>query len=372
MAPVGDPRPLPWSGGGGDRPRRLRRARRRAGARSPATMTAGGLIDAEPRVGKSSGIYCAPLPPGFPSLIQMTYRDLPRDAYGLAHELGHAVHFELAKAAHSVALGRSQPEHGGDRDPVDHGRDRGGGARHRRLARGRTRARCCAGSSRTASRSCSRRRRCAASSRTRPRLRAGGVALTAERLTELWLARIEPYFGPVASPDGWIQWPHPYGARFYNYQYSFAFLCSFCLAAAAPRADPTAFRAGYVAMLARGRLAAAGRPARACAASTSPIRGCGSAAWTRSSGSARRPGSACGGRRSGSRSWRRIWGGSYLFNEIALRELEPGAIVWARVTLGALMIWPLAIVERRHRRPAHLPAAAGGDGRSSRSPRRSR
>jgi drug/metabolite transporter (DMT)-like permease len=38
-----------------------------------------------------------------------------------------------------------------------------------------------------------------------------------------------------------------------------------------------------------------------------------------------------------------IWGGSYLFNEIALRELEPGAIVWARVTLGALVVWPLAI-----------------------------
>jgi drug/metabolite transporter (DMT)-like permease len=38
-----------------------------------------------------------------------------------------------------------------------------------------------------------------------------------------------------------------------------------------------------------------------------------------------------------------IWGGSYLFNEIALRELDPGAIVWSRVTLGALVVWPLAI-----------------------------
>jgi drug/metabolite transporter (DMT)-like permease len=52
-----------------------------------------------------------------------------------------------------------------------------------------------------------------------------------------------------------------------------------------------------------------------------------------------------------------IWGGSYLFNEIALRELEPGAIVWARVTLGALVVWPLAIASgatgdlRRHLQP---------------------
>ena len=37
-----------------------------------------------------------------------------------------------------------------------------------------------------------------------------------------------------------------------------------------------------------------------------------------------------------------IWGGSYLFNEIALRELGPGVIVWGRVTLGAMTIWPLA------------------------------
>ena len=42
-----------------------------------------------------------------------------------------------------------------------------------------------------------------------------------------------------------------------------------------------------------------------------------------------------------------IWGGSYLFNEIALRELGPGMIVWSRVTLGALTIWPLAILPAR-------------------------
>ena len=39
-----------------------------------------------------------------------------------------------------------------------------------------------------------------------------------------------------------------------------------------------------------------------------------------------------------------VWGGSYLFNEIALRELGPGMIVWSRVTLGALTVWPLAIL----------------------------
>ena len=66
-----------------------------------------------------------------------------------------------------------------------------------------------------------------------------------------------------------------------------------------------------------------------------------------------------------------IWGGSYLFNEIALRELGPGVIVWGRVTLGALTIWPLAILSgataalRPHLKPLVSPA-------SSRSRRRSR
>jgi drug/metabolite transporter (DMT)-like permease len=55
-----------------------------------------------------------------------------------------------------------------------------------------------------------------------------------------------------------------------------------------------------------------------------------------------------------------VWGGSYLFNEIALRELSPGVIVWSRVTLGALTIWPLAIASgatsaiRRHLKPLVL------------------
>ncbi len=55
-----------------------------------------------------------------------------------------------------------------------------------------------------------------------------------------------------------------------------------------------------------------------------------------------------------------MWGGSYLFNEIALRELSPGVIVWSRITLGALTIWPLAILAgatsaiRSHLRPLML------------------
>jgi oligoendopeptidase F len=248
-APVGTPRPLPWAeaveiaadvfGALGDEP-----------AAIAGTMLAGGLIDAEPRVGKSSGIYCAPLPPGLPSLIQMTYRDLPRDAYGLSHELGHAVHFELAKARLPwLATDRSLsmavievPSTTAEIAAVERAIAGSPAADRGPLLRGFLED--CFALVFEAAALCRFEQDAA-------RLRAGGVALTADRLTELWLARTEPCFGAVASAEGWIQWPHPYGARFYNYQYAFAYLCSFCLAALR-RAQPEAFRPGYVAMLGAG------------------------------------------------------------------------------------------------------------------------
>ena len=129
-------------------------------------MTAGGLIDAEPRAGKSAGIYCAPLPQGFPSLIQLTYRAQPRDALALAHELGHAMHFELAKAANPwLSVDRSLsmavieiPSTTAEIAALD--------ARRARRRRG---SRSCAPSSRARSTWCSRPPRCAGSSRTPPR-----------------------------------------------------------------------------------------------------------------------------------------------------------------------------------------------------------
>ena len=249
MAPVGDQRDVPWSeavtiahavfGALGDEPGALARE-----------LTASGLIDAEPRVGKSAGVYCAPLPRGFPSLIQLTYRDAPSDAFTLAHELGHAVHYELAKVAHPwLVVERSMsmavieiPSTTSEIAAVDHAIAVSAAADRGPLLRGfvesmfdlvfETAALC-------------RFEQDAAA------LRAAGTSLTAERLAALWRARIEPYFGSAAAPDGWIEWPHPYGARFYNYQYSFAFLCSFGLAALR-RADPAGFGARYTEMLRAG------------------------------------------------------------------------------------------------------------------------
>jgi oligoendopeptidase F len=249
VAPVGEPREVPWDeavaiahdvfAALGDEPGALARE-----------LSMGGLIDAEPRVGKSAGVYCAPLPQGFPSLIQLTYRDMPRDAFTLAHELGHSVHFELAKAAHPwLSVDRSLsmafvevPSTTAEIAAVERSIATSAPADRGPLLRGflegmfdlvfETAAMC-------------RFEQDAAA------LRAGGVSLTADRLAALWRARVEPFFGAATAPDGWIQWPHPYGARFYNYQYSFAFLCSFGLAALR-RADPAAFGPRYSEMLRAG------------------------------------------------------------------------------------------------------------------------
>ena len=215
-----------------------------------AAMTAGGLIDAEPRPGKSAGVYCACLPQGFPSLIQLTYRSEARDALTLAHELGHAVHFELAKAANPwLSVDRSLsmavieiPSTTAEIAALDATLERTAADGRRSVLQAflesmfdlvfETAALCRFEQDATA-------------------MRSAGEALTAERLAALWQARIEPYFGTASAPDAWLVWPHPYGARFYNYQYSFAYLCSFLLATLR-RADGTAFAGRYTAMLRAG------------------------------------------------------------------------------------------------------------------------
>ena len=52
-------------------------------------------IDRASNIGKSSGAFCA-TPYGVHSFILMTWTDSMRDAFTLAHELGHAGHFMLA------------------------------------------------------------------------------------------------------------------------------------------------------------------------------------------------------------------------------------------------------------------------------------
>lgn len=54
-------------------------------------------IDAPPRPGKAGGAFCMGVSPDLPVYVLLNYTGKPRDAATLAHELGHGIHFTLAR-----------------------------------------------------------------------------------------------------------------------------------------------------------------------------------------------------------------------------------------------------------------------------------
>jgi len=61
------------------------------------TLLASGHVDAEIRTRKRSGAFCAALGPSLAPYVLSTYTETGRDVATLAHELGHAVHYSLAR-----------------------------------------------------------------------------------------------------------------------------------------------------------------------------------------------------------------------------------------------------------------------------------
>lgn len=60
-------------------------------------LLASGHVDAEIRPRKRSGAFCAALGPAYAPYVLSTYTETGRDVATLAHELGHAVHYSLAR-----------------------------------------------------------------------------------------------------------------------------------------------------------------------------------------------------------------------------------------------------------------------------------
>jgi oligoendopeptidase F len=54
-------------------------------------------IDAEPRPGKQGGAFCSSVTPDLHPYVLMNYMDRLDDVMTLAHELGHGIHFSLAR-----------------------------------------------------------------------------------------------------------------------------------------------------------------------------------------------------------------------------------------------------------------------------------
>lgn len=61
------------------------------------TLLSQGHVDAEIRARKRSGAFCAALGPSHAPYVLSTYTETGRDVATLAHELGHAVHYSLAR-----------------------------------------------------------------------------------------------------------------------------------------------------------------------------------------------------------------------------------------------------------------------------------
>lgn len=215
---------------------------------------ASGHVDAEPREGKVGGAYCGSITRDVLPFVLMNYTEQLTNVSTLAHEFGHGTHFALALErqayrAHRTGIAMAEVpstfaqllaldhllERETDADTVKSVVvDRAEGAfpsifRQTVLARFEQRAYA---------------------------LRAEGKALTAERLSEIWVEENGRYYGDsVRMPDGyrlgWSYIPHFIHARFYTYAYSFAHLVTLCLYSRY-RGDPRGFPPRYLEFLAAG------------------------------------------------------------------------------------------------------------------------
>jgi oligoendopeptidase F len=70
-------------------------------ARTARRVFEAGHVDSSPRKGKESGAFCMSVVPSVVPFLLLNFSGRVRDTYTIAHELGHAVHSQLA-SAHSV------------------------------------------------------------------------------------------------------------------------------------------------------------------------------------------------------------------------------------------------------------------------------
>ncbi|MGH3049524.1 MAG: M3 family metallopeptidase, partial [Gaiellaceae bacterium] len=252
-APVGRDRTLPWpeavevvEGAFRDFEPRL--------AEIFLTCLERGHVDAEPRPGKAGGAYCSPVSKTVLPYVLLNYTDRPRDVVTLAHEFGHVTHGTLAlerQAFRSCSVGLAVAEIPStfaqllaverlialEEDPA-------------------TRAMLLADRAENAMASIFRQTVLARFEQRAYALRGEGKALTSDRLSGIWIEENERYYGDsLELPDGyrrgWSYIPHFIHVRFYTYAYTFAHLVAFSLLSRY-RADPEAFRPGYLDFLAAG------------------------------------------------------------------------------------------------------------------------
>lgn len=211
-------------------------------------------IDAEPRVGKRGGAFCAPVAQDAPAYVLMNFTDRMNDVMTLAHELGHGMHFTLsaqrqtALSMHTGLALAEVPSTFAELLTFDHLLATEADPQTRR-------ALICErveGSFATVF----RQTVLARYEQRAYAARQEGTTLTADRLSEIWLDANLAYYGDtIALPEGyrfgWSYIPHFISTRFYTYAYVFAHLTTLALYARY-RADGPAFAERYLDFLAAG------------------------------------------------------------------------------------------------------------------------
>ena len=217
-------------------------------------------VDAEPRQGKRGGAFCASVAQDAQPYVLLNHTDTLRDLMTVAHELGHGMHFALS-SARQTALSMHAPlalcevpstfaellvfdrmlqteQDAATRTALIRQELESGFAtvfRQTMMARYEQDA---------------------------YGARAGGQALTPDRLDGFWIARNQSYYGDALElPDGyrrgWSYIPHFIHTRFYTYAYAFAHLASLTLYALY-REDGDAFTGPYLDFLGTGGAASPG------------------------------------------------------------------------------------------------------------------
>ena len=211
-------------------------------------------IDAEPRLGKSGGAFCAPISWGSDPFILMNFTDDARSIETLAHEAGHALHFiqagrdqnplsawmglaiaEVASTFHATVVLDYVLQNEQDPEQL-------------RLLT--------AGAIEGAFATVFRQIMMTGYEQRAYALKADGKALTADRLSDIWIEENRAYYDDaVELPEeyrlAWSYIPHFIGTRFYTYAYSFAHLASMALYAKYREQGP-AFVPTYLDILSAG------------------------------------------------------------------------------------------------------------------------
>lgn len=191
-----------------------------------------GHVDAAPRPGKVGGAYCTTVGRTVLPYVLLNHMDRMRDVTTLAHEFGHVAHGALALERQTYQSARSGLAIA--EVPSTFAQLLSDDYLLETETDPRTRAAVAVDRLENAFAAIFRQIVLARFEQRAYRERAGGLALTADRLSEIWFDQNAQYYGaalelPEGYRLGWSYIPHFIHFRFYTYAYSFAQLVALLL-----------------------------------------------------------------------------------------------------------------------------------------------